>query len=469
MAQQPRDARLRVARVDARHGVAGGNHGARIQTPACMRAMLRGMEQVANPTPDAPQGTPPATVADYATRVAFVVELAEHLHRYGTTAQRLEGAVIGVAAELGLDCEPMSNPTGMVLSFSDPSRPPGLSDITRVIRLPPGDTDLAKLCEADRIAEQVVAGTLGIREGHAALDALEAPPGRRANIATMLGFGLAAAAIAGLLRLPWLDIATAGTAGVLIGMLELATRGRPQMREAGEALAALTAAFVAIGVAAFVGPLNLNTVIIAALIVLVPGMSLTNAVNELTSQHLVSGTARFAGAMATLLKLTVGSALALALAQLAGIEPQVRALRPQPALVEFSAMVLAAFSFALLFRAKPRDYPLVMLAAMAGYLVSRLGGAAWGSPAGVFLSALLLTAGGNAYARWRQRPGALVRVPGILMLVPGSASLRGVMNLVQQQDTALGESAALGVLNILLALVAGLLLGNLLLPTRRNL
>ena len=88
---------------------------------------------------------------------------------------------------------------------------------------------------------------------------------------------------------------------------------------------------------------------------------------------------------------------------------------------------------------------------------------------GFVVSALLLTAGGNGYARWAQRPGALVRVPGILMLVPGSASLRGVMNLVQQQDTALGQSAALGVLNILLALVAGLLFGNLLLPTRRNL
>src|SRR5690606_39348857 len=137
---------------------------------AVRRATLRGMQQVANPAPAAPQRPPPATVADYAPRLAFVVELAEPPHRYGTTAQRLEGAVIGVAAELGLDCEPMSNPTGMVLSFSDPSRPPGLSDITRVIRLPPGDTDLAKLCEADRIAEQVVAGTLGIREGHAALD-----------------------------------------------------------------------------------------------------------------------------------------------------------------------------------------------------------------------------------------------------------------------------------------------------------
>lgn len=409
------------------------------------------------------------TEADYATRIAFVVELAGHLHAYGTTAQRLEGAVIAVATELGLDCEPMSNPTGMTLSFSDPRRPPGETDTTRVIRMPPGDTDLAKLVEADRIAEEVMAGRLGIAEGHAALRALEKPPTRRGNLAMVLGFGLAAAAIGGLLRLPWLDIATAGASGLLIGLLELASRGRPQMREAGEALSALAAGFIAILVAAFVAPLNLNTVIIASLIVFVPGMTLTNAVNELTSQHLVSGTARFAGALATLMKLTVGSALALALAHLVGIEPQVRALRPQPNVVEWGALVLAAFSFAVLFRARARDYPVVMLAAIGGYLVSRIGGELWGSPAGIFLSALLVTAAGNGYARWVRRPGAVVRVPGILMLVPGSASLRGVMSVVQQQDAAVGQSAALGVLNILLALVAGLLFGNLLLPTRRNL
>ena len=412
--------------------------------------------------------SPPAS-ADYAARIAFVVELAGHLHAYGTTAQRLEGAVIAVATELGLDCEPMSNPTGMTLSFSDPRRPPGETDTTRVIRMPPGDTDLAKLCEADRIAEEVVAGRLGIAEGHAALRALETAPTRRGNLVQVLGFGLAAAAIAGLLRLPWLDIATAGAAGLLIGLLELASRGRPQMREAGEALAALTAGFVAILVAAFVGPLNLNTVIIASLIVFVPGMTLTNAVNELTSQHLVSGTARFAGALATLMKLTVGSALALALAHMVGIEPQVRALRPQPVLVEAVAMVFASFSFAVLFRARGRDYPVVMLAAIGGYLVARIGSELWGAQAGIFLSALLVTAAGNGYARWAKRPGAMVRVPGILMLVPGSASLRGVMTAVQQQDATLGQLAALGVLNILLAIVAGLLFGNLLLPTRRNL
>ena len=67
------------------------------------------------------------------------------------------------------------------------------------------------------------------------------------------------------------------------------------------------------------------------------------------------------------------------------------------------------------------------------------------------------------------RPGAIIRVPGIIMLVPGSTSLRGLLTLIQQQDVNAGQEAMLAVVNILLALVAGLLFGNLLLPARRNL
>ena len=110
----------------------------------------------------------------------------------------------------------------------------------------------------------------------------------------LLGFGMASAAVAGLLRLPWLDIATAGLIGLLIGALDLVAQRRPRLSEAFEALAGLVAGAVAIAVSSMVAPLNLNTVIIASLIVLLPGMALTNAVNELTSRHLVSGTARVA-------------------------------------------------------------------------------------------------------------------------------------------------------------------------------
>ncbi|HBK45088.1 MAG TPA: hypothetical protein DDZ67_01360 [Xanthomonadaceae bacterium] len=411
----------------------------------------------------------PSISATYAQRVAFVSEIAGRLHSYGTTAQRLEAAVVALSQQLGLDCEPWSNPTGIILSFSDPTKAIGSSDITRVIRLAPGENDLHKLSVADYIADSVASGRMSIAQGHTALRRLDRETQGRGKSLQVVAFGLAAAGVAGLWKLPWLDIATAGAIGVLIGLLTQYTDRRAATKEAGEALASLVAGVVATLVAALVGPLNLNTVIIASLVVLLPGMSLTNAVNELASQHWVSGTARLAGAVTTVLKLTVGAVIAVMLAQFLGLEPQVRAVRPQAHWVEWASLLLAAYAFAVLFKANRRDYPWVMAAAMAGYVIARFAGQAWGSPAGVFASAMLLTAAGNLFGRVIQKPGALIRLPGIIMLVPGSTSLRGFLNLIQQQNIDVGQAALLAVTNIVMALVAGLLFGNLLIPARKNL
>jgi uncharacterized membrane protein YjjP (DUF1212 family) len=355
----------------------------------------------------------------------------------------------------------------MILSFGEAGGE--RRDTVRVVRLSPGDINLYKLAEVDRVAEAVMSGAMDLAQGHTAMRALDRPISRASLILTVFAFGLASASVAGLLRLPWLDIAVAGCTGLLIGLIEIATMNRPRLKEASEAVAAVVASVVAVVVASVVAPLNRNTVIICSLIVLMPGLTLTNAVNELTNQNLVSGTARFAGAMTTILKLAIGMMVALTAAKMIGFEPDVRAWRPQPLWVEAVALLLSTYAFALLFRCHRRDYPLVMAAAASGYLISSTVGDAFGSNVGVFLAALAMTAAGNAYGRLANRPGALVRVPGIIMLVPGSASLRGLITILQEQDVQAGQDAALTALNILIALIAGLLFGNLLVPTRRNL
>ncbi len=407
-------------------------------------------------------------LAPFQSRVDFLVALATHLHTCGTTAQRLEGAVLGVARRLKVECEPWSNPTGMILSFRDPAQASPLTE-TRVIRLNPGDTDLYRLSETDRIAEEVISGNIGLEEGRAALRALDARRKPPRFWTDALSFGLISLAVAALLRLPWLDIATAGVAGMVIGGWMNYVGRRNALKESSEAMAGILAATVAVLVAAFVAPLNLNTVIIASLVVLLPGMSFTNAINELTSQHLVSGTARFAGALTLILKLTIGVMIALACADALDIDPQIRYARPQPDWVEGAGLLLAAASFAVVFRADRRDYPVVMLSAIAGYLISRFAGQAGDGVAGTFLAAFAMTAIGNAFARHFNRPGAIVRLPGIILLVPGSASLRGLMTMVQEQSASAGQAALLAVLNILGALIAGLLFGNLVISARRNL
>lgn len=418
--------------------------------------------------PVASRPSAPAHAAPFADRVAFVIELAKRLHIYGTTAQRLEGAVVAVARRLGLRCQPWSNPTGMILSFSDSATTSVLNDATQVIRLEPGGVDLRKLCAADAIAEDVMSGRSDLYAGAAALKALDPPLDRRSLALETLCYGLSGASVAGLFRLDWADIVCSGLVGIVIGLVHLLGIGRPRVQEAEEALAALVATLLTAVIASFVLPLTTNTVVIAAIIVLVPGMTLANAVSELSSQHLVSGMARFGGALSTLLKLAFGTLAAMQLVRVLGWRPHEAHAHHARQWVEWGGLLVSAYAFAVLFRARRGDYLLVMASAAFGYLVTRWVGSRLGNDAGVFFGSMAVAAASNAYARWAHRPGALVRVPGIVLLVPGSVSFRS-LTFVLERDVMLGLNTAVAVLSVLVALVAGVLFGNLLVPTRRNL
>jgi uncharacterized membrane protein YjjP (DUF1212 family) len=400
-------------------------------------------------------------------RIGFVIELARRLHQYGTAAPRLEQAIGNVTQQLGLACDVLSTPTSIVLSFSAPGGD-GIADITQVVRIAPGDVNLARLCSADEIADQVADGSLEPRRGMAQLQALGRPLSRPALGATVVGYGLAAGSIAVLFHTSWQDAVVAVVIGVLIGGIVVAGYGRPRLSVAGDAIAALVATFIATMVSAWLVPLALKLVVLSALIVLVPGMSLTTAVRELTSQHLASGVARFAGAAATILKLTFGTIAAAQICAVLGMVPAAHSLPSLPPWTQWPALVVAAIAFAMLFQAARRDYPLVLSAVVVAYLVTYWSGNALGAPFGVFVGGLVLSAGSNLYARMLHRPGALIREPGILLLVPGSVGFRGVSDLLNNQ-IASGTHITVLLVTMLISLVAGLLFGDLLVAPRRSL
>ncbi|MBA3854111.1 MAG: hypothetical protein C0503_06835 [Gemmatimonas sp.] len=411
--------------------------------------------------------------ASFDDRVRFLTELARRLHLVGVSASRLEGAVRSVATSIGVRAEIWSTPTGLLLSLSDSDKPHSTQE-TRVLRLELGDIQLGALAKLDAIAEQVVAGTMSLDDAWTAMHALDRPFDTKQQLLTVGAFGLAAAAVAGLLRTAWIDVSVAAVIGLLIGWLAVLSGTRPHLAAAFEAVAALVATVLATAFAHFIAPLSLQTVIVAALIVLMPGLSLTTAVSELASNQLVTGTTRFAGAMTVLLKLTFGSVAASQLMLAMGWTPMPGTPEALPPWVELIAMVAAAGSFAVLFRASRRDIPLVMGAAILGYVLTRLGSGwlgpvATGTFAGsVFFSSLVMTALSNVYGRWKRRPGQLVRVPGIMLLVPGSVGFRA-LNFVMERDYTLGFDTLVAVLSAILALVAGLLFGALLVPPRRYL
>lgn len=407
--------------------------------------------------------------SDLKVRVGFVIALARRLHEYGTAAPRLEEAIGKVSARLGLVCDVLSTPTSIVLSFSRQSRDlDAVADITQVIRLAPGEVNLRRLCAVDLIADRVIDGSVDLKTGYRQLLELGRPASPRTKWLTVLSFGVASASVAALLKCSWMDLLVVAMLGWMIGLLALGAERRARLAHSFEAVSALLATTIATLFSAYVMPLTLNAVVLASLIVLLPGMTLTTAVRELSSQHLVSGIARMAGAMATLLKLTFGAVAATQLCRVLGVVGPAVVPMPVPLWVEWLALFSGALSFAVLFRSAPRDGVLVVASVMFGYALTRLGGAQFGPEFGVFIAGLGVGAVSNLYATLYQRPGAVIREPGIILLVPGSVGFKS-LSFVFERDVFLGVDTAFSLIAILVSLVAGLLFGDLLVPPRRSL
>lgn len=377
---------------------------------------------------------------------------------------------------MGVDCAIWSSPTGILLSLGD-LNDPSSSQQTRVLRLDPAQPNLSDLATLDDVAVQVLDGRLDVAEASKLLRALDRAPDRQDLMWTIFAFGLASAAVAGLLRTSWIDILVAGALGTLVGALEVRSRTKPDLAAASEAISAILVTVLTAAFAHFVAPLSIQTVIIAALIVLMPGLTLTTAVTELATGQLVTGTARFAGALVTLFKLTFGSVAGAQVVNLLGWIPGTSQAATLPPAVEVIATLAAAFSFAILFRAARRDIPLVMASAVLGYVLTRVA-SGWFAPAqdttgvtfagAVFVSSLVMAVISNVYGRVIGRPSTLVRLPSIMLLVPGSVGFRGIASLVER-DYTLGMDTAVAVLSALVALMAGLLFGSVLVAPRRYL
>jgi uncharacterized membrane protein YjjP (DUF1212 family) len=408
------------------------------------------------------------TRAPLRVRIGFVVDLAKRLHEYGTAAPRLEDVINLVSARLGLSCNVLATPTSIVLSFSDPEREDDLAEMTQVVRLPPGSVDLKRLCQIDEIADQVIDGRLELAAGRWRLRQFRESQRTSRRMWVVASFAVSAASIAAILETGWKGILTAGLVGAAIGVIERLSMRHPNIAAASEAISALLATLIATLVAVYVTPITVRPVIIASLIVLMPGMTLTTAVRELSSQHLISGTARMMGAVATLLKLTFGTLAATQICALLGLVPVPVAEEALPVSGQWVAVFTAAFAFAVLFRAPLRFFPVVVASVVLAYACTQLGDAYDAPTFGVFLGSLLIGAASNLFARIANRPGALVREPGIILLVPGSVGFR-TLSFVLERDVWLGLDTAITLVTLLVAIVAGLLFGDLLIPPRRRL
>jgi uncharacterized membrane protein YjjP (DUF1212 family) len=391
----------------------------------------------------------------------LVIGLTTALHTRGIPAHRLEASIVRVSGHLNSPVQVFATPTAVQLAFDgEPQR-------IHFIRAEAGDVDLSQIAGLSTLIDGVIADRFTAGEALIELRRSDSPAARPRAHRLIAAFTVVSAAAACLFGGALLDSCVAGLLAMGIGGVSLLPGSANRSASVIQTVAAGVVTWTTLQLAALGLPIDPNVVILSALIVLVPGFTLTVAISELAERHLASGTARLAGAAMTFLMLGLGVALGRALVGGPGAASSIHA-----AVLPLWAVVLAAIAaplaFAVLFNARRCDVPWVLATSLIGYAATSYGIESLGPHLGVFVGAGALGLTSHTITRWIGVPVSATQVPGIMLLVPGSLGFRSVAYFVSS-DALAGMQAGFEALIVAVALVGGLLVANVILPPHRAL
>ncbi|MGP4106108.1 threonine/serine exporter family protein [Virgibacillus sp. L01] len=224
----------------------------------------------------------------------------------GAETYRVEDTMSRIASAYGLaNVQSYATPTGINFSAD-------FADVTNFIRISSRSTDLHKIAEVNSISRDIAAGNVTINE---ALESLN--NANEASYAFPYWIQIVAAAfVSGSFAIMfggvWPDFIPSFIAGgvgyaVMVWFKRLVETGFVADFIASFLIGVFAMLFIANGLG-----VNLDKVIVGAVMPLVPGLLITNAVRDLVAGHLVAGLSKGVEAMLTAFAIGAGVAVVFA-------------------------------------------------------------------------------------------------------------------------------------------------------------
>jgi uncharacterized membrane protein YjjP (DUF1212 family) len=334
-----------------------------------------------------------------------------------------------------------------------------------IVRLEPGNIDLTRQSKLTMVGRAVADGTMAVSEAGGRVACIEREPGPAGWQAFLSGM-LASGAVARLFGGGLGDMILAGIIGLLVVFIVRRLRGT-RARRLNEPLAAVGAAVIASLGTRLVTAGSPAITVLGGLMLLLPGYAFTIGMDELSARHLVAGTSRLAGALSIILFLGPSVLVADKLAILLPGHPFLGDLPPLPGWFDIPVVVLGLAGLGIWFRTPRCDLPWVVVLGTCAELIERTAASTLGIPLAASLAAMFLALTCNGVARLADRVANAVLAPAMMMLVPGSLGLRSMFALSERNITS-GVEAAFQMVSVAVAIVTGLLLGNLIVPSRKQ-
>lgn len=375
---------------------------------------------------EAPPSPAPTTDED---AVRFVGQAARALAAVDEVPARTEETLEFLATRLGFTADCTATATAIFMTLAK-----GGQRWTEVIRVRPAGPDYTRAVALHRVIERVVRHDITPRDAAERLTTLLAWRAPASLLLDTLSSALLSAGSALLLRADALELGLVALLGATVGGALHLTAGRETLVPLVTVLLAALCSASAFGFDRLqLGDIRPVPVLVASLVILLPGWRLTVAMSELAQGHWTAGSGRFLAAVTTLLLLVVGVVVGQQVVASPGSERLVLVVSANvPAWVRVLSPVAAGLAMAHLFNARRRDAAWLVVICVVTSVAAWLGGRWLGSNAGAFVGAFTATAVSALAARRLRLPYAVLQQPATVLLVPGTLGFLSFGSLVDQ-------------------------------------
>jgi len=403
---------------------------------------------------------------DFFQKRRFIIRLGKALHKLGSTAHRLEDNLLSIARFLDIRASFIITPTALTFILSDDEDD---QQYNHLVRVTPGEIDLGSLARIDELVDELINGERTLDEAIERLKEVDRKPPPYGFILTFLAFGASSGAFAMLMHTSWHDVFWSTLLGFVVFLFVIWAERSRRVTEMLEPMAALTTSMLASLISLFDPSINIPMVILSSIIAFIPGLSLTVGLSELAARHLMSGTARIMDSVMVLFKLYFGAVLGMAFGKLIWGEVNFMPPDTMPVWTSWVAVTTLSISLVILFKVRLKDAPWGMIAGYISFGASIWASSYLGVALGAFVGAFALGIYSNLFSRIMNLPSSIVRLLGLVVLVPGSKVYIGLNSLVTGKQMLAVNDLGSQTFLIFMSLVAGLIFSNVALPHRKTL
>jgi len=388
----------------------------------------------------------------------FLRDLAQALHVSGMPAHDLERHLNALGQRLGVRLECFAVLTMLTLNISADDG----AQRVEMLRLRFYDYNMARLIALEKLIRSLNA-IASVDRCAAELKAImSAPPLWTGWSFVAMGF-LLSGSVAMLLGGGWTEMFCGGLIGMLFVGGYLALSSVPRLGPATPVILCAGAALCAHGLGVIFPQQSPFLTAVAGVVLILPGFTLTIAMSELATQNLLSGTGRLAGVFLLLFMMGAGLVIGEQIGQHLVPTHSTGTATGLPAWVIWPAIAALGVSMLGVLQAPLRAVHVLVGGSLLAWAVFSLVGAVLGNVVGAFVGALAVASAGHVYTYLSGQPDILVKIPGLIVLVPGSMGFRGVHALMEQ-DNASGVTLMTNMLLTGAVLAVGLLLADSIAP-----